>query len=75
MSIETTPEANRTVGPTPAAPWRINAISRLPDTELAATFQDGLNGIVDFSAVNIAREVCIFSPLRDLALFEQARLE
>jgi hypothetical protein len=51
MSIQTTPEADQTAGIIPAAPWRVKALSVLPDYRLAVTFMDGTNGIVDFSAV------------------------
>ena len=61
MSIQTTPEAHQAAGVIPAAPWRVKAMSVLPDYRLAVTFQDGTNGIVDFSSV--------------LPCFDQARLE
>jgi len=51
MPIQTTPEADQAAGVIPAAPWRIKALSVLPDYRLAVTFMDGTNGIVDFSAV------------------------
>ena len=49
MSIQTTPEADKATGVIPAAPWRIKALSVLPDYRLAVTFMDGINGIADFS--------------------------
>lgn len=59
----------------PAAPWRVKALSVLPDYRLAVTFQDGTNGIVDFSAVLTAKDCGIFDALKDKAIFNQARLD
>ena len=75
MSIQTTPEADQAAGVIPAAPWRVKAMSLLPDYRLAVTFQDGTNGIVDFSSVLTAQECGIFEALKDKACFDQARLE
>ncbi|MDZ7593926.1 MAG: DUF2442 domain-containing protein [Thiobacillus sp.] len=75
MSIQTTSEADQTAGVIPAAPWRIKALSVLPDYRLAVTFMDGTNGIVDFSFVLTATECGIFEALKDKALFDQARLD
>lgn len=75
MSIQTTPEADQTAGVIPAAPWRVKALSVLPDYRLAVTFMDGTNGIVDFSAVLTAKECGVFEALKDKACFDQARLD
>jgi hypothetical protein len=75
MPIQTTPEADQTAGVIPAAPWRIKALSVLPDYRLAVTFMDGTKGIVDFSAVLTAKECGIFEALKDKAFFNQARLD
>jgi len=75
MSIQTTPEADQTAGVIPAAPWRIKALSVLPDYRLAVTFQDGTNGIVDFSAVLTAGVCGIFEALKDKACFYQVHLD
>jgi hypothetical protein len=69
------PEAHQTAGVTPAAPWRIKALSVLPDYRLAITFMDDTKGIADFSAVLIAKECGIFEALKDKACFNQARLD
>ena len=74
MPIQTTPEADQTTGIIPAAPWRVKALSVLPDYRLAVTFMDGTNGIADFSAVLTAKECGIFEALKDKACFDQARL-
>jgi len=50
-------------------------MSVLSDYRLAVTFQDGTNGIVDFSSVLTVRECGIFETLKDKVCFDQARLE
>ena len=75
MPSQTASEADQTAGVIPAAPWRIKALSVLPDYRLAVTFMDDTNGIVDFSAVLTAKECGIFEALKDKACFDQARLE
>lgn len=75
MSIQTTPETDQAAGVIPAAPWRIKALSVLPDYRLAVTFMDGTNGIVDFSAVLTGKECGIFEALKDKAFFDQVRLD
>jgi len=75
MSIQTTPETDQTAGVVPAAPWRLKALSVLPEYRLAVTFQDGTNGIVDFSAMLTAKNCGIFEALKDKAIFDQARLD
>ena len=75
MSIQTTTETDQAAGVIPAAPWRVKTMSILPDYRLAVTFQDGTNGIVDFSSVLTARECGIFEALKDKVCFDQARLD
>ena len=75
MSIQTTPEANQAAGVIPVAPWRLTAVSVLPDFRLAVTFQDGTNGVVDFSSMLTARDCGIFEALKDKSCFGQARLD
>ena len=75
MSIQTTPEADQATGVIPAAPWRIKALSVLPDYRLAVTFMDSTNGIADFSAVLTGSETGIFEALKDKCFFDQARLD
>jgi hypothetical protein len=75
MPIQTTPETNQASGVIPAAPWRVKALSVLPDYRLAVTFMDGTNGIADFSSVLTARECGIFEALKNRACFDQARLD
>ena len=75
MSIETKSEANQAAGVIPAASWRVKAISILPDYRLAVSFQDGTNGIVDFSSVLTAHQSGIFETLKDKVFFDQVKLE
>lgn len=74
VPIQTTPEADRTTGVIPAAPWRIKALSVLPDYRLAVTFIDDTKGIADFSAIPTATECGVFEALKDQACFDQACL-
>jgi hypothetical protein len=60
---------------TPAAPWRVSALSILPDYRLAVTFHDGTTGVVDLSAVTSGSELGIYEPLKDPQYFAQARIE
>ena len=75
MSIEAAAEAHRPVGVKPAAPWRLLALSILPDYRLAVTLHDGTTGVVDLSAVTSGSELGIYEPLKDPQYFAQARLE
>ena len=69
------PEANQAAGVIPAASWRVKAISIFPDYRLAVSFQDGTNGIVDFSSVLTAHQSGIFEALKDKVFFDQVKLE
>lgn len=75
MSIETTTETHRAAGVTPAAPWRVSAVSVLHGYRLAVTFRDGMRGTVDMSALIGSPDAGIFLPLKDPALFQQVRVE
>ena len=75
MSSHAVAEADRTTGVIPAAPWRVKALTVLPDYRLAISFQDGTSGIVDLSALTTAAECGIYEALKDPMIFGQARLE
>lgn len=75
MPGETASQENPASGVIPKAPWRVKAISVLPDYRLAVTFQDGTSGVVDFSAVRTAREAGIYAALADISLFEKAYVD
>ncbi len=47
----------------------------MPDYRLALTFQDGTSGIADLSSISTAQDCGIYEPLKDQAVFEQARLD
>lgn len=49
MPSQTAAQENSAFGIIPSAPWRIQAVSVLPDLKLAITFRDGSGGIVDCS--------------------------
>jgi hypothetical protein len=59
----------------PAAPWRVCAITVLPQCQLAVTFNDGNSGIVDVSALVLGQDAGVFQALRDVSFFAQAYLD
>lgn len=46
MPSQTATQENSAAGVIPAAPWRIQAVTVLPDFKLAVSFRDGTAGIV-----------------------------
>lgn len=75
MSSEAIAKIYQATGVTPAAPWRLRALNVLSDWRLAVTFNDGLSGIVDVSALVSGQDVGIFEALRDPAYFATAYLD
>lgn len=75
MPSQTATEENSTAGVTPAAPWRIQAVSVLPNHRLALTFRDGLIGVADFSAIGTTANPGIYAPLADMDFFGQVKIE
>ena len=75
MSSETITETYQAAGIIPAAPWRLRALSVLPEWQLAVTFNDGSNGIVDVSALVNGPDAGVFEALRDPAFFATAYLD
>jgi hypothetical protein len=75
MPSQTTTQENSTAGVIPAAPWRIKAVSVLPDFRLAVTFCDGRNGIVDCSSVLNSSNLGIYTPLAESYFFARVQLE
>jgi len=73
-SQTTTPE-DSAAGVTPAAPWRIRAVSLLPDYKMAVTFYDGRNGIVDCASILTSTNPGIYAPLAAPDFFAQVKLE
>jgi hypothetical protein len=75
MSSQATTETHQAAGVIPAAPWRLRALSILPQWQLAVTFNDGLTGIVDVSVLVQGRDAGVFEALREPAFFAQAYLD
>jgi len=69
VSGQTITETHQTAGIIPAAPWRLRALSVLPEWQLAVTFNDGSSGIVDVSALVNGPDAGVFEALRDSAFF------
>ena len=59
---------------TPAAPWRVAAVTALPNFRLALAFNDGVQGTADLAALVARPDAGVFATLRDPALFEQVGL-
>ena len=75
MSSQAITQTHQTAGVIPAAPWRVQAMSVLPQWQLAITFNDGLNGIVDLFELVQGSDAGVFEALRDPAYFGLAYLE
>lgn len=75
MPSQTTTQKNPATGIIPAAPWRIKAVSVLPEFQLAVTFCDGRNGIIDCSSILNSSNPGIYAPLADPDFFVQVALE
>ncbi len=75
MPNQTTTQENSAAGVIAAAPWRIQAVSVLPDFRLALTFRDGLTGIADFSSLKIGKDNGIYEPLANADFFAQVQIE
>lgn len=75
MSSQATAQENSAPGITPAAPWRVQALTILPGHRLSVTFRDGTSGIVDMSAVSADASCGVYADLATPALFAQARIE
>jgi len=59
---------------TPRAPWRVAAVEALPGYRLRVRFVDGLDGLVDMSALVASAGAGVFAPLADIAAFGQVSL-
>lgn len=75
MPSQTTAQENSAAGVIPAAPWRIQAVSVLPDFRLAITFCDGRNGIVDCVSILTSDNPGVYAPLAAADFFAQVSLE
>jgi hypothetical protein len=67
---EVDPTINHTV------PWRVTAVTALPDARLRVTFVDGTSGEVEMDAFlrNASLDGTIFEPLRNQGIFAQAQV-
>jgi Protein of unknown function (DUF2442) len=80
MQPTESPESNRTPEVEPpirhAAPWRITFVTALPDSRLRVGFVEGVTGDVDMRSFLSDPRIdgTIFEPLRDPAVFAQARV-
>lgn len=74
MSEQATAAQDSAAGVIPAAPWRIKAVSVMSGLRLAVTFNDGRDGVVDFSGVTTSAEPGIYAPLKDSAYFERVTI-
>ena len=59
----------------PSAPWSVTALTTLADYRLKVTFNDGLSGIADMSALIKSERAGVFARLLDPEIFAEARIE
>jgi len=62
-------------GTSAAAPWRVVAVSVLPDFRLRVRFVDGTEGDVDMAGFLGREQDGVFAPLRDPAVFSKVSVE
>ena len=75
MPSQTATQENSAAGVIPAAPWRLQAVTVLPEFRLAVTFRDGREGVVDCSRTKDSDNPGVYAPLADTEFFAQARIE
>ena len=75
MSSETVAQENIALGLKAAAPWRVRAVSVLPNYRLSVTCNDGTKGIVDMSALVNSPDAGIYAALKDAQLFQKVSIE
>lgn len=74
MSSQAITETHQATGVTPTTPWRVRALSVLPQWQLVVTFNDGTTGIVDVFSLVHGSDPGVFEALRDPAFFARAFL-
>lgn len=78
MSSQTDAQENHSTGIAPpiapAAPWRVAAVTALPNYRLAVTFNDGVQGTADLAALVGRSDAGVFALLRERERFEQVGL-
>lgn len=75
MSSQAAAESDFAAGVVPSSPWRVKALTVLPGYRLAVTFNDGRQGIVDFSAVRTSADAGVYAELAAPNLFAAATIE
>jgi hypothetical protein len=75
MPSQASTQENPAAGVVPAAPWRVNAVTVLPNHQLAVTFRDGRYGVLDCSAVQKPGDHGIYAPLADDDFFSRVEIE
>ena len=56
----------------PVMPWRVASVEALPGYRLRVRFLDGLEGVVDMSALIASPDAGVFAALADTAAFNRA---
>jgi Protein of unknown function (DUF2442) len=56
----------------PVMPWRVASVEALPGSRLRVHFLDGLEGVVDMSALIASRNAGVFAALADSEAFNRA---
>ncbi len=56
----------------PAMPWRVASVEALPDSRLRVRFLDGLEGVVDMSALIASPNAGVFAALVSTEAFNRA---
>lgn len=75
MPSQTSAQENSAAGVIPTAPWRVGAVTVLPNHQLMVTFRDGRSGTLDCSSVCQPGDHGIFAPLADPGFFAQVTIE
>ena len=75
MPSQTSTEKDSAAGVTPAAPWRVQAVTVMPEHRLAVTFRDGRSGILDCSSACAPGEHGLFAPLASPEFFARVTVE
>jgi Protein of unknown function (DUF2442) len=55
----------------PVMPWRVAGVEALPGSRLRVRFLDGLEGVVDMSALIASPNAGVFAPLADSEAFNR----
>ncbi|MCU0596659.1 MAG: DUF2442 domain-containing protein [Desulfobacterota bacterium] len=75
MRKEAAIEQNISARVTPSVPWRLIDVQALSGYRLKVRFQDGLEGLVDLSALVLSEHAGVFAALRDETVFRGVFLE